>query len=142
MTSISDRQTLIVRTGEHTMSTFETRGLLVALAVSLLTGATASGASPAPCQVLPAEAWSGIMGYVATATPGEMNCTYQGPGKTSGGQFRIMAIVGSSAAAEASVKRMRDHQDHQPKGGHNPKLGVIDSQGTVVFSIALFQRDV
>jgi hypothetical protein len=34
---------------------------------------------------------------------------------------------------------MRDHQSHQPKGGHDPRLNVIDSQGGVVFSIALFQ---
>lgn len=77
------------------------------------------------------------MGYAATATPGDMNCTYVGPRKTGGGQFRIMAIVGSVAEAEASVKRMRDHQH---RGSHNASLGVVDSQGTVVFSIALFQQ--
>jgi hypothetical protein len=76
------------------------------------------------------------MGYTATATPGDMNCTYLGPAKTGGGQFRIMAVVGSSAEAEASAKRLRDRH---PKGSHNAGLGVVDSQGTVVFSIALFQ---
>ena len=77
------------------------------------------------------------MGYTATATPGDMNCTYEGANKTGGGQFRIMAVVASSAEADASAKRMRDHQS---KGGHNAGLGVVDSQGTVVFSIALFQK--
>jgi hypothetical protein len=77
------------------------------------------------------------MGYTATATPGDMTCTYEGPHKTGGGQFRVIAIVGSSAEAEASVKRLRGHQ---PKGTHDPGLGVVDSQGTVVFSIALFQH--
>lgn len=82
------------------------------------------------------------MGYAATATAGDMNCTYQGPSKTGGGQFRIIAVVASSAEAEASAKRMRDHQDQQSKDGHNTRLAVVDSQGTVVFSIALFQPDV
>ena len=77
------------------------------------------------------------MGYAATATPGDMNCTYEGPHKTGGGQFRIIAIVGSRAEAEASAKRMRDRQ---PKGSHGSDLAVMDSQGTVVFSIALFQH--
>jgi hypothetical protein len=120
------------------MTTHSTRiTLLLALGWVLLTPPTASAAPPAPCQILPAEAWSSIMGYAATATPGDMNCTYEGPSKTGGGQFRIIAIVGSSAEAEASAKRMRDRQ---PKGSHNASLGVVDSQGTVVFSIALFQR--
>ena len=77
------------------------------------------------------------MGYAATATPGDMNCTYEGPSKTGGGQFRIIAIVGSSAEAEASVRRMRDQH---PKSSHIANLGTVDSQGTVVFSIALFQH--
>jgi hypothetical protein len=77
------------------------------------------------------------MGYAVTATPGDMNCTYLS--KAGGGQFRIMANTGSAAEATAAVKRMRDHQSHQPKGGHDPRLNVIDSQGGVVFSIALFQ---
>jgi hypothetical protein len=110
--------------------------LLLALGYFLLKVPTASGVPPAPCQILPAEAWSSIMGYAATATPGDMNCTYEGPRKTGGGQFRIIAIVGSSEEAQASAKRMRDRQ---PKGSHNANLGVVDSQGTVVFSIALFQ---
>lgn len=80
------------------------------------------------------------MGYAATATPGDMNCTYQS--KEGGGQFRIMANTGSAAEATATVKRMRDHQSHQPKGSHDPRLGVVDSQGNVVFSIALFQNAV
>jgi hypothetical protein len=111
--------------------------LLLALGAALLRAPTASGAPPAPCQVLPAETWSSIMGYAATATPGDMNCTYEGPRKTGGGQFRIMAVVGSSAEAQASVKRLRDRH---PKGSHDPGLGVVDSQGPVVFSIALFQQ--
>jgi arabinogalactan endo-1,4-beta-galactosidase len=77
------------------------------------------------------------MGYAATATPGDMNCTYQGPGKSGAGQFRIIAVVASSAEAEAAAKRMRDHQS---RGSHDPNLAVVDSQGTVVFSIALFQH--
>jgi hypothetical protein len=74
------------------------------------------------------------MGYPVTATPGDMNCTYSG--KKGGGQLRVLANVGSNSEAEASAKRM---QDHQQKGKHNPGLSAIDSQGTVVFSIALFQ---
>jgi hypothetical protein len=111
--------------------------LLLSLGLVLIETRTASGAPPAPCQILPVEEWSRIMGYAATATPGDMNCTYEGPSKTGGGQFRIIAIVGSSAEAEASAKRMRGRQ---PKGSHNASLGTVDSQGTVVFSIALFQR--
>jgi hypothetical protein len=120
------------------MTTHSTRiSLLLALGWVLLKAAIASGAPPAPCQILPAEAWSSIMGYAATATPGDMNCTYEGPSKTGGGQFRIIAVVGSSAEADASVRRMRDRQ---PKGSHGANLAVVDSQGTVVFSIALFQH--
>jgi hypothetical protein len=115
--------------------------LLLVLGVSLLTAATSSGATPAPCQILSADAWGSIMGYAATATPGDMLCTYEGAGKTGGGQFRILAVVGSSAEAEAGAKRMRDYQSHQPKGSHNGSLAVVDSQGPVVFSIALFQRE-
>jgi hypothetical protein len=116
--------------------------LLLALAVSLVTISTASGASPEPCKVLPAESWGSIMGYTATATSGDMNCTYQSSSKAGGGggQFRIMANATSAAEAAASAKRMRDHQSHQSKGGHDPRLNVIDSQGTVVFSVAIFQN--
>ena len=120
------------------MTTHRTRiALLLAFGWVLLGARTAFAAPPAPCQILPAEAWSRIMGYAATATPGDMNCTYEGPGKAGGGQFRIIAVVGSSAEAAASAKRMRDRQQ---KGSHDPNLGVVDSQGTVVFSIALFQH--
>jgi hypothetical protein len=108
--------------------------LLLALGVPLLATPMAFGAPPAPCQALPAETWSSIMGYAATATPGEMYCTYEG--KAGGGQFRILAIAASRAEAEAGAKRIRDQQ---PKGSRNASLGVVDSQGTVVFSIALFQ---
>ena len=111
--------------------------LLLALGWVLLEAPTALGAPPAPCQILPAETWSSIMGYKATATPGDMYCTYEGPSKTGGGQLRILAVAGSSAEAEASAKRMRDRQ---PRGSHDPRLAVVDSQGTVVFSIALFQH--
>ena len=111
--------------------------LVAALALSLLATPMARAAAPEPCKVLPAETWGGIMGYTATATPGEMTCTYQS--KAGGGQFRIMANSGSAGEAAALVNRMRDHQSHQPKGGHDPRLNVIDSQGNVVFSIALVQ---
>ena len=111
--------------------------LLLALGWVLLKASPALGAPPAPCQILPAETWSSIMGYKATATPGDMYCTYEGPSKTGGGQFRILAVAGSSAEAQASAKRMRDRQ---PRGSHDPRLAVVDSQGTVVFSIALFQH--
>jgi hypothetical protein len=97
----------------------------------------ASAAALEPCKVLSAESWGGSMGYAVTATPGDMTCTYQG--KSGGGKFRITSETGSAADAAANVKRMRDHQSHQPKGGHDPRLNVIDSQGGVVFSIALFQ---
>jgi GGDEF domain-containing protein len=65
-----------------------------------------------------------------------MNCGYSG--KEGGGQFRILANAASSSEAEASAKRM---QDRQEKGKHNPGLSAVDSQGTVVFSIALFQKE-
>jgi hypothetical protein len=108
--------------------------LPLALGLLLLTVSTAFGASSAPCQIVPAEVWSGIMGYTVTATPGDMNCTYSS--KSGGGQLRILGNVSSSSEAEASAKRM---QDRQQKGKHNPGLSAVDSQGTVVFSIALFQ---
>ena len=73
------------------------------------------------------------MGYTATATPGEMNCTYEGKG--GGGQLRIMAISGSSAEAVAGAKRLRE----LGKGSPNAWGGVVESQGPVVFSISLFQ---
>jgi hypothetical protein len=120
------------------MTTHRTRITpLLALGCVLLRPATASAASPAPCQILSAETWSSIMGYAATATPGDMNCTYEGPSKAGGGQFRIIAVVGSSAEAQASAKRLRDHQH---RGTHDASLAVVESQGTVVFSIALFQH--
>jgi hypothetical protein len=121
------------------MSTFTTRiALLLALGSPFLAAPTAFGASPDPCQVLPAGAWSSIMGYAVTAKPGDMNCTYEGPRNTGEGQFRILANAASSAEATASATRMRARQ---PRGGHNPRLAVVDSQGTVVFSIALFQKE-
>ena len=120
------------------MSTRCTRiALLLAFGWVLLRTPIAFAAPPAPCQILSAETWSSIMGYAATATPGDMNCTYEGPGKTGAGQFRILAVVGSSAEAEASARRMRDHQH---AGSHDARLGVVESQGNVVFSIALFQH--
>jgi hypothetical protein len=117
------------------MATLMTRiTLLLAFGTPLLAATAASGAAPAPCQVLSAEVWSSIMGYTATATPGEMFCTYES--KSGGGQFRIMAVAGSSAEAEAGAKRIRDHQ---PKGNPNAWRGIVDSQGPVVFTISLFQ---
>jgi hypothetical protein len=109
--------------------------LPLALGLLALTVSTAYGASSLlPCEIVSAEVWGGIMGYTVTATPGEMNCSYTG--KSGGGQFRILATVASSSEADASAKRM---QDRQQKGRHNPGLSAIDSQGTVVFSVALFQ---
>jgi hypothetical protein len=117
------------------MATLKTRiTLLLAFGTPLLAATAASGAAPAPCQVLSAEVWSSIMGYTATATPGEMFCTYES--KSGGGQFRIMAVAGSSAEAKAGAKRIRDLQ---PKGNPNAWRGVVDSQGPVVFTISLFQ---
>lgn len=110
---------------------------LLPLGAALLASSSAHAASPEPCKMLPAEAWGSIMGYAATATPGDMNCTYEGANKAGGGQFRIVANTASATEAKAAVKRMRDHQ---PKGGHNAGLSVIDSQGPIVFSIAVFQR--
>ena len=111
--------------------------LLLSFTGTLLIAASASAASPAPCQILTAEAWSSVMGYKATATPGDMNCTYEGAGKTGAGQFRIMAVAASTAEAEASAKRM---QNHPHRGSHDAGLTAFDSQGTVVFSISLFQH--
>ena len=113
---------------------FSTRVLVFAL---LFATRAAFGEPPAPCQVLSAETWGGVMGYVATATPGDMNCTYEGANKAGGGQFRILAIAASSADAAASAKRMRDRPS---KGSHDSHLSAIESQGNVVFSIALFQK--
>lgn len=112
--------------------------LLLTIGSVLLATSAARAAMPAPCQVIPAQEWSGIMGYTATATPGDGLCTYEGAPKTGGGQFRILATVGTSAEAAASAKRMQDHQAH---GGHNANLSAVDSQGVVVFSIALFQKE-
>jgi hypothetical protein len=110
--------------------------LPLALGLLSLSVSTAYGASLSPCEILSAQVWSGIMGYTVTATPGDMNCSYTGKG--GGGQFRILATVSSSSEADASAKRM---QDRQQKGRHNPGLSAIDSQGTVVFSVALFQKE-
>ena len=106
----------------------------LAVAMSLLAAAAAAGAAPESCQVLPADVWGGIMGYTATATPGEMYCTYKG--KSGGGQLRIMAVAESSAAAEAGARRLRDMQ---PKDDPMASLGGFYSQGSVIFTIALFQ---
>lgn len=119
------------------MSEFNTRLMsLIAGGALLLTVPKASAASQLPCQMLPAEAWSRVMGYTATATPGDGNCTYVS--KSGGGQFRILLNASSGAEAKATAKRFRDHQ---ARGSHHAGLAVVDSQGTVVFSIALFQRE-
>ena len=110
--------------------------LPLSLGLLFLSVSTAYAAASAPCQIFPAEVWGGIMGYTVTATPGDMNCSYSGKG--GGGQFRILANAASSADADASAKRM---QERQQKGKHNPGLSAVDSQGTVVFSIALFQKE-
>ena len=74
------------------------------------------------------------MAYKATATPGDMVCMYQGAGL--GGQFRILSTAVSSAEAAAGAKRLRSMQgSDDPNAG----LGVIESGGNVVFTIALFQ---
>lgn len=108
----------------------------LSLGFLFLSASTAYAASPSPCEIVSAEVWGGIMGTTVTATPGDMNCSYTG--KSGGGQFRILATVGSNSEADASAKRM---QDRQAKGKHNPGLSAIDSQGTVVFSISLFQKE-
>jgi hypothetical protein len=82
--------------------------LPLALGLLSLTVSTALGASSSPCQIVPAEVWSGIMGYTVTAAPGDMNCTYSS--KRGGGQFRILGTLGSSSEAEVSAKRVRDRQ--------------------------------
>ena len=110
--------------------------LPLALGFLFLSVSTAYAAALVPCRILPAEAWSGIMGYAVTAIPGDMNCGYSG--KEGGGQFRILANAASSSEAEASAKHM---QDRQQNGKHNPGLSAVDFQGTVVFSIALFQKE-
>ena len=118
--------------------TFQTRvKLSLAFALSFVAATAAAGGAPAPCQVLPADVWGGIMGYTVVATPGEMYCTYMG--KSGGGQFRIMVVAESSAVAEAGAKRMRDMQ---PKDGPGAGRGTVDSKGSVVFSIALFQKEI
>jgi hypothetical protein len=131
-----DGKNSALASGVHLMSTFETRiTLLLVLGMPLLAAAAPSSTVPAPCQVLSAEVWSSIMGYTATATPGDMLCTYES--KSGGGQLRIMAVAATSAEATASAKRIRDQQ---PKGNPNAWRGVVESQGPVVFSISLFQH--
>ena len=104
-------------------------------AVGMLLSVHATYGSPAsPCQILPAEAWSSVMGYKAGATPGDMNCSYTS--KAGGGQFRILLNASSNAEAEAAAKRFRGHTQ---RGKHNAALNLVDFQGRVVFSIALFQ---
>lgn len=108
--------------------------LLLVTAVAL--GAEAAAPAIAPCDVLSPESWGSIMGYSATATAGEGNCTYTGAKKSGAGQLRILAVAASASEAEASVKRMRARPS---KGSHDANLSVIDSQGPVVFSISLFE---
>jgi len=111
----------------------------LALAASMLALPMVLAASPDPCKILPAATWGGIMGYEVVAATGETYCTYHGKG--GGGQFRIMASSGTAADAAATVKRMRDHQAGQ-HGTHDARMNTVDSQGNVVFSIALFQDGV
>jgi len=111
----------------------------LALAATMLAVPLALAASPDPCKILPAATWGGIMGYEVVASPGDGYCTYHGKG--GGGQFRIMASSGTAADAAATVKRMRDHQAGQ-HGTHDSRMNTLDSQGDVVFSIALFQEGV
>ena len=112
--------------------------LTLVSAMSLLAATAAAGAAPEPCKVLPADVWGGIMGYTVTAVPAptEMDCTYVG--KSGGGQFHIMAVAASSAAAEASAKGQNDKMKDSPevRGG---TFGVYSS-GSVVFSIGWYQR--
>ena len=68
-----------------------------------------------------------------------MNCTYEGPDQSGAGQLRIIAVLASSAEAAASAKRLKDRL--AKRGHHSAELGEIDSQGKVVFSIALFLPD-
>ncbi len=107
--------------------------------VSILVASAAlgePGAAPLACQLLPAEKWSSVLGYPATTEAGDGFCTYSSPDKSRGGQLRIIAVVGSSAEAEATVKRMREHQ---ARSRHTAGLSEIESQGKVVFSVAVFQ---
>jgi len=54
--------------------TFQTRvKLSLAFALSFVAATAAAGGAPAPCQVLPADVWGGIMGYTVVATPAK--CT-------------------------------------------------------------------
>lgn len=115
-------------------ATAKPRLRLVLASTLALSAMAEAGAAPAPCQVLPAEVWSSVMGYAARATPGDMVCTYEGKG--GGGQFRIMAIARSAAEAAAGAKQLRDMQ---PPGEPNAGLVIVESQGSVVFAIALFQ---
>jgi len=111
----------------------------LALAATMLALPAALSASPDPCKILPAATWGSIMGYEVVAAPGDTFCTYHGKG--GGGQFRIMASSGTAADAAAIVKRMRDHQAGQ-HGTHDSRMNTLDSQGNIVFSIALFQEGV
>ena len=90
--------------------------LSLSLGFLFLSVSTAYGAALPPCQI-PAEVWSGIMGYTVTATPGDMNCTYMGKG--GGGQFRILATVGSSSEADASA------------AGGRRNIGVVFSRSDI-----------
>lgn len=106
---------------------------ILASGMTFLAASAVCASAPAPCEVLSAGEWSSIMGYTATATPGDMNCTYEGKG--GGGQLRIMAVTGSSAEAAAGAKRLRE----LGKGNPNAWGSAVESQGPVVFSISLFQ---
>ena len=108
---------------------------LLVSGMTFLAASADCAVAPAPCEVLSAGEWSSIMGYTAIATPGDMNCTYEGKG--GGGQLRIMAVAGSSAEAAAGAERLRE----LGKGSPNAWRGAVESQGSVVFSISLFQRE-
>lgn len=92
--------------------------------------------APLPCKVLPAADWSKVVGSVVTAIPGDMNCSYDG--KASGGQFRILVVSSSAAQARAAVTMYSAGIENTPGAGRS----VIDSQGNIVFSIALFQDEI
>lgn len=110
---------------------------VAALLLSLL-GATAARAedAPLPCKVLTAEEWGKVVGSPVTATPGDMNCSYVG--KASGGQLRILAVAPSAAQARTIAASYASGLPATP----GAQTALIDSKGSVVFSIALFQHEV
>ncbi len=110
---------------------------VTALVLSLL-GSTPvfAGDAVLACNVLTAQEWSKVVGSSVSATPGDMNCSYVGA--ASGGQLRILAVAPSAAQARAVAASYASGLPGTP----GAQTAVIDSKGSVVFSIALFQDEV